>query len=1007
LNSIDLFAAIADTKIEQRKEYMEAKQPVPVPDVLFECVNIVKDNDICKDNNEGKLIDKIKDKYSFPEEQSYEQQLKNYYEGLEQLKAQYAPFLKRRSKHAIKRARLEFENFDFRFETREDIDDFSAVLEGRGIWESITIPHYHGPTGKWVTYYRTEFDYKKDNLRDYIVFKGSDYITGVYVNGRHVLSHEGFFYAFEEDITEYLKEKGNVLVVRVENDITMLGENGRLGKKIYAATGIGWDDPKDGWHHCPPGGGIFDKVYIEKRESTFIFDACVYPDIDNQTAKIKVVVKNVDRYKKDVKINISVEPFNFDDCFRYKGEFQRKIHEGENHYHFDIKIENPRLWHSFTPYLYTVIIESDNSDQYEQNFGMRKFHMDTENKPYGTLYLNNTEILLRGANEMGHLQLCVMNDDYEQLIEDILIAKYCNMNYYRITQRPVQSEIYEYCDMLGMMVQADFPLFGQLARSQFYEAVRQVGEMERHVRRHPSVIMVSYINEPTDQFKSDNQQINLNRAELENWFEICDRVIKQENPYRVIKRVEGDYDPPTFEGLSDFHCYNMWYTNHALPIGDLYRGYLPAIRKDWKTACGEYGSEGLDNLDLMKERYPKEWLPKNEEDCWIPDRIVRAQTNSMHGDWFYEQDNIKDWIYFSQLHQAKAASIMTLALRRRSDYVVQTALHLLIDAYPSGWMKTVVGVDRVPKPAYFAFKEALIPLKVNLRCDRRTCYTNDVLNAECWILNDTAVDYSDMTITAVLYDRHKNPLKTYKLNTSAKGCKSVPVGKIRIDTSDIAVKEREAFSLAVFMEHQGKVIDTDVYNFDIFENNYESINAYPLGMLAKQVVNTSPAFKQADKETADIIIISDKKHLKEAEAIKKSINKPILFILNSCLENFKFNRHTYEMSDRRMWKATYCPINQSLLPGYRWDDLSFLYDSDTDKINFVAEYFIQCDKVEKMYVFNYKKPAFGESAEGRKEKRPVLMHNEDGIFTTLNLKGRVGVNPVSDKILYDVVRGLL
>ena len=31
----------------------------------------------------------------------------------------------------------------------------------------------------------------------------------------------------------------------------------------------------------------------------------------------------------------------------------------------------------------------------------------------------------------------------DQLIEDILIAKLCNMNYYRITQRPVQDEIYE------------------------------------------------------------------------------------------------------------------------------------------------------------------------------------------------------------------------------------------------------------------------------------------------------------------------------------------------------------------------------------------------------------------------------------------------------------------------------------------------------------------------------------------------------------------------------------
>ena len=68
--------------------------------------------------------------------------------------------------------------------------------------------------------------------------------------------------------------------------------------------------------------------------------------------------------------------------------------------------------------------------------------------------------MLRGANEMGHLQQCVMNGDFEQLIEDILIAKMCHMNYYRITQRPVQEEIYEYFDMLGMMHQCDFPLFG-------------------------------------------------------------------------------------------------------------------------------------------------------------------------------------------------------------------------------------------------------------------------------------------------------------------------------------------------------------------------------------------------------------------------------------------------------------------------------------------------------------------------------------------------------------------
>ena len=33
------------------------------------------------------------------------------------------------------------------------------------------------------------------------------------------------------------------------------------------------------------------------------------------------------------------------------------------------------------------------------------------------------------------------------------------MNFLRFTQRPVQKEIYEYCDMLGLLNQTDLPLF--------------------------------------------------------------------------------------------------------------------------------------------------------------------------------------------------------------------------------------------------------------------------------------------------------------------------------------------------------------------------------------------------------------------------------------------------------------------------------------------------------------------------------------------------------------------
>ena len=54
---------------------------------------------------------------------------------------------------------------------------------------------------------------------------------------------------------------------------------------------------------------------------------------------------------------------------------------------------------------------------------MRKFVSDETSIPKGKFYLNNRPIVLRGANEMGRLQQCVMKGDFDQLVDDILIAK--------------------------------------------------------------------------------------------------------------------------------------------------------------------------------------------------------------------------------------------------------------------------------------------------------------------------------------------------------------------------------------------------------------------------------------------------------------------------------------------------------------------------------------------------------------------------------------------------------
>jgi hypothetical protein len=108
----------------------------------------------------------------------------------------------------------------------------------------------------------------------------------------------------------------------------------------------------------------------------------------------------------------------------------------------------------------------------------------------------------------------------------------------------------------------------------------------------------------------------------------------------------------------------------------------------------------------------------------------------MHGSWFDTQDTMAEWISASQAHQAWGIGTMTRAFRRQTDRIVSTAVHLLIDAWPDGWQKALVDVDRNPKRAYFAFREALTPLMVDIRTDRLRYFAGEKLAAEFWVCND-------------------------------------------------------------------------------------------------------------------------------------------------------------------------------------------------------------------------------------------------------------------------------
>lgn len=636
---------------------------------------------------------------------------------------------------------------DWRLETTADQQDFAATLSGAGEWERVSLPHYGGPVGRAAAYYRTTFKVTRAMLDKgslWACFKGVDYAAHVFVNGAFLGSHEGFFAPFEFDFTPHARLGENVLVVKVENDACPVSGDGSWGMtidgdKIYAATGPGWDDPELGWHHCPPGMGIYQAVTIEARPALHIADVFVRPLLDEKRAELWVEVFNCGIERQEVKLQVSLFGQNFQTTLFRDQLFEPPQKAGPrlNRYRFAFDVAKPRIWDLDTPWLYQIQVKLENGDTMTRQFGMRSFRMDETSKPFGRYYLNGREIRLRGANTMGFEQQDVMRGEFDQLRDDVLLARLCNMNFWRLTQRPVQSEIYEMCDKLGFLTQSDLPLFGYLPRRQFCEAVRQAEEMERLVRNHPCNIVVSYINEPFPVSWGDKSHRQCERAELERFFAAASHAVHLANPDRVIKPVDGDYDPPA-PGLPDNHCYTCWYNGHGVELGKLHKGFWQRVKPDWFHGCGEFGAEGLDFADLMRRCYPAAWLPQtpDEEADWTPDRIKNAQSGRFHYMFFDTQHTVADWVAVSQRHQAWATRIMTEAFRRDSR-MNTFAIHLFIDAWPSGWMKTIMDCERRPKPSFFAYREALTPLMANIRTDRWAFTAGETMRFECWVCNDT------------------------------------------------------------------------------------------------------------------------------------------------------------------------------------------------------------------------------------------------------------------------------
>lgn len=868
----DQFAKIGTFKTSTRVHLLEDKLPPVLPQKHL------------PDMKGKKSAFKPFDKMDTPEELQKELALMK--EKFFPFMANYAPKVKETRKQ------LPLTEFQWRIETNDDQQNFLETLKGKGDWTTVKIPHYGPPEGRAATYYYKEVELGEEMLEyksQFICFKGVDYRAKVFINGALVGEHESFFAPFEFNISKHIKLGNNTILVKVENDFSTLGSPDavgakQVGNKIYAASGLGWDDPAKGWHHCPPGMGIYQDCYIESRNPIHINDVFVRPMPKEESAEVWIEVNNFHDVYKDVKLNLSLYGQNFKDTIFQNMEYipsatyipgvgdlakpndwqtsQLEMGYGVNFLKVKIPLKSPKIWDNDHPWLYQIQIslideEGKVTDVEAKQFGMRTFTMDTLNSPKGQLYLNGEKIKLRGANTMGYMQQDVFKRDWEQLKEDILLAKIANLNFIRLTQRPVQSEIYEYADKLGIMLQTDLPLFGGLRPNLFAEGVKQAGEMERLVRSHPSNIMVTYMNE---RFPNGEGQPQRNMSEADEYmrfYKACDQIVLQLNPDRVIKAADGDYDPPS-PGLPDSHMYNTWYNGHGLGLGELHKGYWQKVKPDWFYACGEFGSEAFDSYEVIKKYWPKSWLPENEKEQWYPNKVAKNQTNRFHYMWYPTPVTIKDWINASQDHQVWATRLVTEAFRRDPN-MMSFAIHLFIDAWPAGWMKSLMDVDRVPKKAWFTYRDALEPIMVNLRTDRYKFFEEEEINIEAWLINDLNIKPENHKMKWQL-ERNGKVITTSETKPIFPLNSSKFQGYITFKSPNVSKRSQYSLRLALF-DKNGKGISESIIDLEVFPkitpSNEMNVFASSSEGKAGTLLAELNIERNSDISNSDVILIDD------------------------------------------------------------------------------------------------------------------------------------------------------
>ncbi len=420
-------------------------------------------------------------------------------------------------------------------------------------------------------------------------FGAVDYRADVFVNGQSVGTHEGGYLPFEFDITPRLRPGENQIALRVVDP----------GAKLRQVEGIDYAQiphGKQNWY--VQTSGPWQSVELDVRPALRLDTVHISAGADGHFKIDAAIIDPRSAPAIGGQLYAGAEILDPGGKSVWKQAQTLAAHQARCQ--FSGVLSNPELWSLDHPALYTLNVWLNSGDAASYHFGFRTFESRG-----GKFYLNGKVLYLRGALDQAFYPDTVYTPpSLQYLIDEMRKAKELGLNLVRCHIKVPDPRYLEAADKTGILVWYEIPSWDKLTPESERRALETLRGMVDRDWNHPSIALVSLINE--------SWGADLNRAADRAWLRQTYEQAKRLVPGWLVDdnsaccrnfHVESD--------LADFHQYDAipdhagdfdrLVSDLAMRPAWLFSPYGDAKpRGDEPLVLSEFGNWGLPQLPQQK-----------------------------------------------------------------------------------------------------------------------------------------------------------------------------------------------------------------------------------------------------------------------------------------------------------------------------------------------------------------------------------------------------------------------